>query len=71
MTNISQFSIETKIYLKDFSNDIFMSLNVDNQMSLSCGQDEPYSWPQSAVFSCVKGVYFVSFFFGHEADKTM
>ena len=50
------------MYLDDFSSDIFKSLNVDNQMSLSCGQDEP---PEIAFFSCVIGIYLVSFFFDH------
>ena len=33
MTNISQFSIETDVYLNHFSSDIFKNLD--------CGQDEP------------------------------
>ena len=64
LTNISQFPIETKVYLNDFSSDIFKSLNVDNQMSLSCGQGEPNSHSKN-VFLTVLGVYFVSFFFDH------
>ena len=48
LTNISQFPIETKVYLNNFSSDIFKSLNVDNQMSLSCGQDEPLGCPENA-----------------------
>ena len=43
MTNISQFPIETEVYLNDFSSDIFKSLDVDKQMSLSCGQVEPHT----------------------------
>ena len=65
ITYISQFPIETKVYLNDFSSDIFKSLNVDNQISLSCGQDEPLGCPKNAFFSCVIGIYFVSFFFDH------
>ena len=65
MTNICQLSIETKVYLNDFSSDIFKSLNVFNQMSLSCGQDEPLGCPENAFFSCVIGIYLVSFFFDH------
>ena len=63
MTNISQFSIETDVYLNHFSSDIFKNFDVDNQMSLSCGQDEPQSWPKNAFFSCVIVIYFVTFFF--------
>ena len=53
------------MYLNDFSSDIFKSLNVDNQMSLSCGQDEPLSCPENDIFSCLIGIYLVSFFFDH------
>ena len=63
MTNISPVSIETKVYLNDFSSEISEILNVDNQMSISCGQDKPHSWSKNAFISCVIGVYFVSFFF--------
>ena len=65
MTKIGLYSIETKVYLNDFLNDIFKNLNVDNQMSQSCGQDEPLGCPKNAFFSCVIGIYFVSFFFDH------
>ena len=65
MTNISQFSIETKVCLNDFLGDIFKNLNVDHQISQSCGQDEPLGCPKNALFSCVIGIYFVSFFFDH------
>ena len=41
VTNINLFSIETDVYLNHFSSDIFKNLDVDNQMSLSCGRDEP------------------------------
>ena len=51
MTNISPVSIETKVYLNDFSSEIFENLNVDNQMSISCGQDEPYSCPKNAFLA--------------------
>ena len=40
-------------------------LNVDNQMSLSCGQDEPLGCPENTFFSCVIGIYLVSFIFDH------
>ena len=51
MTNISQFPIETEVYLNDFSSDIFKSLNVFNQMSLSCGQDESLGCPENAFLA--------------------
>ena len=51
MTAISQFSIETKVYLNDFLSDIFKNLNVDNQMSQSCGQDEPLGCPKNAFLA--------------------
>ena len=65
LSNISQFATETKVYLNDFSSDIFKSLNVDNQMSLSSGLDELLGCPKNAFFNCVIGIYLVSFFFGH------
>ena len=65
MTNIGRFSIETKVCLNDFLGDIFKNLNIDNQMSLSSGQDEPLSCPKNSHFSCVRGVYFVAFFIDH------
>ena len=64
MTNISQFSIETDVYLNHFSTDIFKNLDVDNQMS-DCDGDEPQIWPKNVFFSCVIVNYFVTFFFGH------
>ena len=54
-----------KVCLSDFLSDKFKKLNVDNQMSQSCGQDEPLGCPKNAFFSCVIGIYFVSFFFDH------
>ena len=34
-------------------------------MFISCGQDEPYRSPKKAYFSCVIGLYFLSFFYEH------
>ena len=48
-----------------FSSDKFKKLNVYKQMSLSYGWDEPQRWPKNAFFSCVIGIYFVTFFFEH------
>ena len=64
ITNINVFSIETDVNLNHFSSDIFENLDVDNQMSLSCGQDEPQSWPNNAIFS----IYFITFFFEHTVN---
>ena len=69
MTNISLFSIEMQVPLNDFSSAIFKNLDVDNQMSQNCGQDEPLSWPKNAFFSCVIGIYFVAFFIDHPVCK--
>ena len=70
MTIISQFSIEIKVNLNEFSSEIFKNFNVDNQMSLSCGQDEPLGCPENAFFSCVIGIYLVSFFFDHPVEAS-
>ena len=64
----SQFFIETHVYLNHFSRDKFKNLDVDNKMSLSCGWDEPQSWPKNAFFSGVIGIYFVTFFFEHTVN---
>ena len=44
---------------------LFEILGVDKQMFISCGQDEPYRSPKKAYFSCVIGLYFLSFFYEH------
>ena len=41
MTDIGQFSIKADVYLDHFLSDIFGNLDVDNEMSISCGGDEP------------------------------
>ena len=51
--------------LNHILNDIFEILGVDKQMFISCGQDEPYRSPKKAYFSCVIGLYFLSFFYEH------
>ena len=51
MTNIGRFSIKTKVCLNDFLSDIFKNINEDNQMSQSCGQDEPHSCPKNAFLA--------------------
>ena len=61
----SQFFIETHVYLNHFSRDKFKNLDVDNKMSLSCGWEEPHSWPKNAFFIGVISIYFVTFFFEH------
>ena len=65
MTKIRQFSNETYVQLNHPSSDKFKKPNVYKHMSLSCGRDEPQSWPKNAFFSCVIVVYFVTFFFEH------
>ena len=51
MTYIRQFSIESKRYVNEFSSDIFKNLNVDIQMSLSCGQDKLLGCPENAFLA--------------------
>ena len=34
-------------------------------MVISCGQDEPHRSPKKAYFSCVIGIYLMSFFYDH------
>ena len=34
-------------------------------MFISFGQDEPHRSPKEAYFNCVKGIYFLSFFYEH------
>ena len=63
MTNVSQFSVETKVYLNEFLGDIFKNLNVDIKMSSSCGQDEPLTCPKNAFFSSVIGIDFVTYYY--------
>ena len=41
---------------------IFQNLDVDILMSLNCDQDGTPSCPKNAIFSCVIGVYFFTFF---------
>ena len=41
------------------------NFDIDNQMSLSSGQDETLSCPKNSFFSCVRGIYFVTFFIDH------
>ena len=37
-------------------------------MFISCGQDELYRSPKKAYFSCLIGLYFLSFFYEHPVD---
>ena len=41
------------------------SLDLDNQMFITCGQDEPHMSLINTHFSCVIGVYFLSFIYDH------
>ena len=70
MTDISHFNWNTTFKWHILSA-IFKNHDVDNQMSLSCGQDEPLSFPKNAFFSCVIGIYFVAFFIDHPVVDTL
>ena len=65
MAKIIYFSIETKVSLNNVLSEIFEILAIDNQMVTSCGQDEPNKSPKKVNFSCVIGVYLMSFFYDH------
>ena len=58
--------MEKNKYLDDFSNEID---NVDNQMSLSCGQDDPLHILKNSFFSSFIDIYFSPFFFELTAVK--
>ena len=51
--------------LNELKNEIPKNLDVNNQMSLTCGQYGPHISPKNAYFCCVIGVYFVSLFIDH------
>ena len=54
--------------LNHILSEIFEILGVNKQMFISCGQDEPHRSPKKAYFSCVIGIYFLSFFYDHPVD---
>ena len=65
MAKIIYFSIETKVSLNNVLSEIFEILAIDNQMVTSCGQDEHHISTKKLYFSCVIGIYFMSFFYEH------
>ena len=48
-----------------FLSEIFENLDVDYQMLISMGKNEPFYRPRNLVFSHVIGVYFIAFFIEH------
>ena len=51
--------------LNRFLSEIFENLDVDYQMLISLGKNEPFYRPKNQFFSHVIGVYFISFFIEH------
>ena len=48
-----------------FLSEIFENLDVDYQMLISLGKNEPFYRPRYQFFSHVIGIYFISFFVEH------
>ena len=48
-----------------FLSEIFENLDVDYQMLISLGKNEPFYRPKNQFFSHAIGVYFISFFIEH------
>ena len=65
MAKISYFSNEIKLSLNCILSEIFEILYVDNQTVTSCGWNEPHRSPIKEDFSCVIGIYLMSFFYEH------
>ena len=61
----TKFSNEIQLSLNHFYSEIFEILGVDKQMVIICGQVEPHRSPKKSVFSCVIGIYLMSFFYEH------
>ena len=68
MAKIIYFSIETQVSLNKILSEIFEILAVDSQMVTSCGQDEHHRSAKKLYFSCVIGIYLMSFFYDHPVD---
>ena len=64
----TKFSNEIQLSLNHFYSEIFEILGLDKQMVMICGQNEPHRSPKKSVFSCVIGIYLMSFFFDHPVD---
>ena len=71
MAKIDNFSNEIQLSLNHIQSKIFEILAVDNQMVASCGQDEPHKSPKKVHFSCVIGIYLMSFFYEHPVYQIM
>ena len=65
MAKISYFSNEIKLSLNLIKSEIFDILDVHKQTVTSCGWDERHRGSKKAYFSCVIGIYSLSFFFEH------
>ena len=59
-----------QLSLNHICSEIFEILGVDKQMFISCGQDELFKSPKKAYFSCLIGLYFLSFFYEHPVYST-
>ena len=64
----TKFSNEMQLFLNHFYSEIFEIIGVDNQMVIIFGQVEPHRSPKKSVFSCVIGIYLMSFFYEHPVD---
>ena len=65
MAKISYISNEIKLSLNIIQREIFDILDVHKQTVTSCGWDEPHRGTKKAYFSCVIGIYLMSFFYEH------
>ena len=65
MAKISYFSNEIHLSLNHIISEIFEILGVNKQMFISCDPDEPFRSPKKVYFSCVIGIYLMSFFYDH------
>ena len=65
MAKISYFFNEIKLSLNHIQSEIFEIPIVDNKMVTSCNQDGPHRSPKKAYFSCVIGIFLMSFFYDH------
>ena len=65
LTQTSKISLKIAESFNELKNEIIKNLDVDNQMSTSCGEYGPDISPKKAYFGCVIAIYFVSFFIEH------
>ena len=69
MAKISNFINEIKLSLNIIQREIFDILDVHKQTVTSCGWDEPHRGTKKAYFSCVIGIYLMSFFYEHPVER--